>query len=164
MASNNIYSQGYAAIWNALNAWEAFTAIVRPGPGTQVNMQANGFVPPSNANAGDRPSVRLGQNSVTAKPYDLNSLMIGLDAAYAIEVDSGEFGIDRINLLMNVVLQALTAAGNNLGLASIYRWKIGTMSVRAIDQANGRPEWTSVGAVNVTFAVFRTDYVASAFT
>src|SRR5690242_7485404 len=113
MPSNNPLSLGYSAIFSAINNWPAAggtTGLFKPGLQTQVNMQAANFQPPTNVQAGDRPSAMLMEGRFTGRPYQRNSKAVELFATYPLNIRSGSFLIDKINLLEVVTLQALMNA------------------------------------------------------
>jgi hypothetical protein len=160
-AATNPISVGYAALWNALTEFPAFKAPagpIKPGPNTTINLQAPGFVAPKTAKDGDRPSVRIGEGKV-AYMRQRNSKAVALAFGYPIQVASGQYGIDKIGLLNTIILQALDAAGVNLGNTSIYKWELGSGQSTPRDPLNSQTYWTTVLTVNVIFwipnALFR---------
>jgi hypothetical protein len=164
-AVTNPPSVGFAAIWTALNAWPQFGVLVRPGPGTQINAQASGYAPPTSAQAGDRPSFKLGEGRLVGNPFGRNSLVVEIKIAYTLQVASGQMTVDKIGLLNTVILQALTNAGPNLKVSSIYRWEPWSADVKAGgDPLSKRPEWTTFGSILVTFWINRTDFLNTIFT
>ncbi len=164
MAASNPSSIGYSAIWAALNAWPAFVSLVRPGPGTQVNAQAAGFVPPNSAQAGDRPSFKVGEGQYIGNPFGRNSLVVELKIKYPLQIASGSPGIDKIGLLNTVAVQALTAAGPNLGISGVYKWEFAPLDVRPSDPQTKRPEYTTIGSITITFHIRRSEFLGTAYT
>jgi hypothetical protein len=171
--ATNPLSQGYGAIFAALNGWPAFVALVQPGLQTQVNQQAPDFQPPTNQQAADNPSVALIEGRSGGNPYGTNSKAIQLTATYPLMVRSGSLVIDNINLLETVVYQALINAdtvltGNfpgTLGLPGlIYKWELAPGDFRQRDNRVKRPEWVGMININLTFKFLRSTFLQTTYT
>lgn len=158
-------SIGFAAIWSALNAWSQFTAIVKPGPNTSINEQAQGYSALKNAQGGDRPAFKLGEGRLVGNPFGRNSIAVEIKIAYTLQVLSGQYGPDKIGLLNTVILQALTNAGPTLGVPSIYRWEPWGADIKVGgDPLSKQPQYTAFGSILVTFQMSRQDFLATTFT
>lgn len=173
MPSNNPISSGYAAIWSALSQWPAFAAIVLPGLGTTQNAQQRGFVPQMNAQAADRPAAQLGEGRIVGRPYQRNSKAIEITVAYPLQLFTDQsLGVDKINLLNIVVIQALMSpdlvATNNPGTLGIpgliNKWELPPGEIKTRDQLTKRPAWNSVMNIVVTFTIDRATFLSTTFT
>lgn len=168
-ASNNPYSRGYAAIWAALNAWPAWTGIVRPG--NRINEQARGFQPPApNKSApGDRGEVQLLEQRLGIQPFTGNSTGIFFRASYSLQIASGKYGPDLMNLMVIESARALMAIDtqkNLLGISDILdKWDFAPdASARPRDPASSRPEWATALTVMLSFSMRRADFMSATFT
>jgi hypothetical protein len=167
MASTNPLSIGYGALTSALNAWPAFTSLVRPGSETQVNMQASGFQPPKSMSTADFPSVELRQGRFFGRPYQRNSKSIEMQSRYPLMIRSGSSVIDRIDLIDTVVIQALMSADGSfpgtLGLPLlITKWELTPANHQM--RTGKRPDWMIVLNVDLTMVLTRSVFLTTGYT
>lgn len=161
--SNNPFSQGYGAIFAALLGWPALTALVAPGNFAAGNLQAPGFRPRTNEQAGDRPMLRLEEKRIQGSPW-FDSRNVLLKCLYPLTLQSGRMGIDRANLVATVAFQALLNAGPFLGLPDlIVKWDWQDAMAIPWDAVTRRPDWTITGGVLMTFGFDRNLFLETGF-
>lgn len=162
--TQNPYSLGYAAIITAL---EGFTPLMtKVKLGNVANLQTPGYVDTRNikTGAGDRVELRLLQKRLGAIPLAGNSLGVFFRCAYPLEIKSGQMGIDTLNVVFTLVVQALTQAKSNLGQSIIAKWEIPADAEAQINDATARrPDWSAVATIILTFTMSRADFLAATF-
>lgn len=170
LPSTNPLSIGYGAIWAALNGWQPFKSLIPPGLGTQQNAQTPGFSPMTSVQAADRPMARLLEGRLTGRPYQRNSKAIEITANYPLQIMTDQsLGIDKMNLLDVVVMQALVSYdGTNPGTLQnpgvINKWEIQPGEVKTRDPLTKRPGWGTVLNLVLTFTVLRTTFLTTPYT
>lgn len=158
----NPFSQGYAAIIAALEAWPALTALVRPS--NLRNLQQPGYQVRSSNQGGDRPQLLVAERRMNARTLTYDSRNTWFQCSYSIEIASGKPSIDTVNLLTILVLQALTMSGPNLNVPGlIVKWEpIDATAIQA-DKSSDRPDWTVVLGISVQLALSKADFLAATF-
>jgi hypothetical protein len=163
-------------LWSALTSnpnFAAPTGPFKPGPNCIINLSVPGFVPPKTAQAADRPAIRIGEAKV-AYTRQRNSKAVALAFGYPIQVNSAQYGVDTANpqrpgigLLNSIILQALDAAGINLGNSSVYKWELATGNSSVgndLAMPKGQPVWNSLLTINIIFWMLNADFRNVTFT
>lgn len=163
----NPYSRGYAAIWAAFNAWPQWVALVKPG--NQINMQTPGYQPtaPNKSQPADRSFVRLSERRLGIVPFKWNATGVLIPAVYSLEIMSGKYGPDAMNLLSVECCRALVAIDSKslLGIGDILQdWTILDATATPRDPMSGRPEWSSIFSLKLIYAMNRAAFMSASFT
>lgn len=167
MSQQNPFSYGYDLTLAALKAWTPLTAVVAVGNIIDVDDPA--YRPKPNPQAADRPELLLQERQITAQTLSRDSQGAFFECVYPLQIKSGKLGVDQVNLVTILVLQALTSAGPFVGdkpipLNVIDKWEWVNANLSAKDQIAGRPQWVLMGGVKVSFSMRRSDFLAASFT
>lgn len=163
----NPFSRGYDLIETAVKSWAPLTSIVAVG--NIRNLDDPAYRPRPNNAAADRPEILLSERRIVAQTLSRDSMGAFFECLYPIQIKSDRLGVDQINLVTILVLQALTHAGPYMGDETppanvIDKWEWQPAALAAKDADAGRPQWVLIGGVNVSFSMRRSDFLAASFT
>lgn len=101
-------------------------------------------------------------------PYQRNSKAVQIDAAYPLEIRTGSFLVDNVNLLETLLDQAfINADGNSpgtLGVGIINKYAFDPSDLRQRDMQTKRPEWVVAVTIKLTFMILRSEYLSTVYT